>query len=384
MNYRVLTLLFAMLSAGRVAFAATPKVAVQPSAVVPPSGPSGKPPVGKLIPALGSAPPAPAGFTATAGTEQVALAWTQPTAEGAAPVDTYLLQRSTDGTTWSDVATIPPTGRKWFDPQRAPGVGLSYRLFANSASGIGASSAIVTATPFGPASPPAVVQVAISGDRRLNILWGVVGGVVQTYANGASAVTSYVVQRSTDGRTWTDHGTLQASDGVRNGHGLYRPGGYGFTDSNLTPGARLSYRVIAVNGAGRGAPSAPVEGVAGTFPGGPESLKMTVSWGLVSLKWDPPKNSGGTQVTQYKIEVWRAKVPNAAPGGDGYWWPLAAVPGGSGTAGSFTSRPSCSVPAGVAGVNMDIGCPLSRKWYRVTTVNAVGDSAPSNWVTGVL
>ncbi|AKV02609.1 hypothetical protein AKJ09_09272 [Labilithrix luteola] len=133
------------------------------------------------------------------------------------------------------------------------------------------------------------------------------------------------------GQTWTDHATLTANDGVRNGWGVYRNLGYTFTDSNLTPGAVLRYRVMAVNGAGRGAPSARVNGVAGTYPGAPENVKMTVSWGLVALNWDQPKSIGGTPVTQSKIEVWKEKSPFAAPGGDGYWWPLATIPGGSGS-----------------------------------------------------
>jgi hypothetical protein len=316
MNLRVVGLSFALVSAGGLAFAETPSPTPTVKAPSVPSG-AARSDV-KLVPALlASAPPAPTSFTATAGAEQVTLAWTQPTVAGTAPVETFRLQRSTDGTTWSDVASIPPNGRQWFDRQRAPGVGLAYRIFAISANaGPSASSAIATATPFGPAAPPGIVLVGISGDRRLNISWGVLGGVPLTYANGASSVTSYVIQRSADGTPWTDHATLTASDGVRNGAGVYRNGGYVFTDSNLTPGAVLHYRVIAVNGAGRSAPSPSVDGVAGTFPGAPENLKMTVSWGTVGLNWRQPKKFGSTAVTQYMIEVWVPRSMGAAPGGD--------------------------------------------------------------------
>lgn len=367
------------------ALAETPKPAPPPIVKAPVSASGEKRVDVKLAPGLtASAPPSPMSFAATAGVEQVTLSWTQPTAEGTAPVETYLLQRSTDGTTWSDVATIPPNLRQWFDRQRTAGVGLAYRIFASSANaGRSASSAIANATPIGPAAPPALVFVGISGDKQLNISWGILGGVKQTYATGGSSVTSYILQRSTDGKTWTDHKTMTANDGIRNGQGVYQ--GYTATDTNLTPGAVVQYRVIAVNGAGRSVPSAPVNGVAATFPGPPENVKMNVVWGTVGLKWDPPKNSGGTPVTQYKIEVWIPKSGFAAPGGDGYWYPRATVPGGSGMPTSYSNKPTCGrVAPGPEGVKTDIGCPLDRKWYRILTVNAVGDSSPSTPVSGVL
>ena len=91
-------------------------------------------------------PGAPSGLRATPGVRSVTLAWNAP-ATGGAPITDYVIQRSTNGTTWTTVADGVSTSRTYTVTGLSSGVTYRFRVAARNAAGTGANSAVVTARP---------------------------------------------------------------------------------------------------------------------------------------------------------------------------------------------------------------------------------------------
>jgi hypothetical protein len=181
---------------------------------------------------VAQAPPnAPADLAVVAvSSGRVDLAWTV-----VAGATGYLVESSADGFSWSVLGQTFAGVSTFADLSVSPGSSRSYHVHAVS-NGLfsTASSVVVAATPALPA-PPSVVpapSLASKAARR----------VVLTWQGGAPGVDGYIVERSTNGRTWTP---------------IARIGGNveGFTDTSVTPNRTYSYRVRAFNAWGASAAS---------------------------------------------------------------------------------------------------------------------------------
>jgi titin len=91
-------------------------------------------------------PGVPSGLRATPGVRTVTLAWNAP-ATGGAPITDYVIQRSTNGTTWTTVADGVSVARTYAVTGLTSGVTYRFRVAAKNAAGTGAYSAIVTGRP---------------------------------------------------------------------------------------------------------------------------------------------------------------------------------------------------------------------------------------------
>lgn len=180
-------------------------------------------------------PDAPTGLTATPGASQVTLNWTSPAGNGGAAITDYVVQYSTnagftspvtanDGTSTNTSATI--TGL-------TPGTPYWFRVAAANSVGTGTASNVATATPFTTPGAPTGLTVTWLGGGVIKILWDAPS------SNGGSALTGYVLQRSTDQSTWTNvfvSGTNK----------------WQYETCCLPSQTRIYYRVAAVNVAGTG------------------------------------------------------------------------------------------------------------------------------------
>ncbi len=152
----------------------------------------------------------------------------------------FQLERSSDGTTWTVVATSaqPLVGndhgrRSIVDPSsRASNVYL-YRVVARNTVGYGGAfpSMTVTSTSeaFGYNAPAAAtgLTAAVTADP----------GVALTWTDAAANESGYVVQKSADGAAWSNLATLPA-------------GSTTYTDAAVTIGQTPYYRIGATNLAG--------------------------------------------------------------------------------------------------------------------------------------
>ena len=196
------------------------------------------------------APVAPGGVTAAVaptagvGSAQVKLSWAGPADVGGTAVVDYVVQRSVDGTAWTTVNDGVSTARTYRVSGLTNGTRYRFRIAARNAVGQGPWSAIVQATPrWKPAAPggvrAAVAPAAGVGSRQVKLTW-------TAPSNNGAAITDYVIQRSTNGTTWTT-----VADGVSTAR-TYRVGG-------LTNGTRYRFRIAARNAVGQGPWSAIVQ-----------------------------------------------------------------------------------------------------------------------------
>ncbi len=95
--------------------------------------------------------------------------------------------------------------------------------------------------------------------------------------------------------------------------------------------------------------------IAATVPGAPTGLTATGGTGQVSLSWTPPSNTGGENITSYKV------YRSTASGQE-----TQLTSGGCSGLGAVTSCTDTGLSAG------------TTYYYKVTAVNGVGEGAQSN------
>jgi fibronectin type 3 domain-containing protein len=206
-----------------------------------------------------SAPTAPTGLAATAGSAQVALTWT-----ASSGATSYSVQRSTtSGGPYTSVRTqAAPT---YTDTSVTNGTTYYYVVSAVNTAGTSANSNQASATPTAPGIVPAVPTnlQATAGNAQVSLSW-----------TASSAATSYSVQRSTtSGGPYTSVGN---------------PTSVAYTDTSVTNGTTYYYVVAAVNTVGTSAnsnqasatPTAPV-----ILPAEPTNLQATAGNAQVLLSW---------------------------------------------------------------------------------------------------
>lgn len=179
-----------------------------------------------------SAPGTPAGLSATAGNQQVALSWT-----AVSSATSYHVKRSTTtGGPYTQAGA--PNSPSFTDTGLTNSTKYFYVVSAVNASGESANSSEVSATPAAPVSspqPPATPTglTAIAGSQQVQLSWAV-----------SNTATSYNVKSSTtSGGPYTK---------------IASPTSASFTNTGLTNGTAYFYVVSAVNSAGESSNSSEV------------------------------------------------------------------------------------------------------------------------------
>ena len=185
-------------------------------------------------------------------------------------------------------------------------------------------------------SPPTVagapVLSATAGNASVSLSW-------RAPSDGGSAITNYKLYRGT------------ASGGETLFVTLANVASY--TDTGLTNGTTYYYKVTAVNGVGESAASneAPATPQASTAPSAPQNLAASsANKKGVQLSWQAPIASGSGAVTNYRI------YRSTSSGTETF---LTQV-------GNSTGFKDISTVRG------------TTYFYKVTAVNVVGESPPSN------
>ena len=210
------------------------------------------------------------------------------------------------------------------------GSGRSDANYAMIVRQSGGSTLFAAHDPSGPSAPAAPTLTGTAGDGQNGLTW-------TTPADNGAAITGYKVYRN---------GALLATVGNVNA----------YTDTAVANGASYAYQVAAVNSVGEGAKSNTVSltPLAQTAPSAPQNLQASHSGGpksgKVALSWSAPASDGNSPITGYKV------YRNGA---------LAAT---LGVVLSYT----------------DSGLAQGQTYaYKVTAVNAKGESAFSNEATAI-
>ncbi|MDD3590499.1 MAG: Ig-like domain-containing protein, partial [Thermoguttaceae bacterium] len=173
----------------------------------------------------------------------------------------HTIQRSDDGTTWTTLATNYRE-TTYQDPNLAMGKTWSYRVFSESASAqLSAPSATGSVfLPLTKAQAPTALESYYSNASTISVSW-----------NPSVGASSYYVERSLDGNTWTCVAASVTSET--------------FVDSDQANNGNLShyyYRVSSNNAAGRSLPTLAVQTVPRqvNFIWAPEktNTSITLNW----------------------------------------------------------------------------------------------------------
>ena len=231
-------------------------------------------------------PATPQNFSAVDKGAYVLASWDAVTDRGGSSYLYYYVQSSTNGgTTWTTVGSSS-SGLSYNVIRPNKGTSRLYRVVALTQYGYGdPSPSISVSAPLTVPSAPYVRSYVLNTDLSSTITFS------GSTDNGGTAITSYIVEYSTNGSTWTQ---LTTTDGTV----------VPVQVAKQSPGVRVYVRVIAVNSVGNSVASN-VAQIQTPFVQASEvrNLVAVTNSTYVALSWQAPSNLGGsTAVSSYIIE----------------------------------------------------------------------------------
>ena len=207
------------------------------------------------------------------------LVWTTPNGNGYA-VSGYTIERNIAGAGW--VTIVPDTSSvatTYADINLSASTVYEYRVSAINVVGTGAVSSIVASNAGDVPGSPVLTLTALP-NSTIQLDWTVP-------SDNGFAITTYAVEKSTDGTNWSPLTSVNAIT---------------YQDTGLTNGSTYYYKVTAVNQVGNSVFSSAVSIIAGDTPGALGALTaITQSDTSVQLTWTPA-TANGYAVTGYKVE----------------------------------------------------------------------------------
>ena len=229
-----------------------------------------------------TSPSAPTGVSATAGSGQVSVAWTDGSSNGST-ISGYRIEISGNISTWATAASVNNGVTSKVVDGLTNGITYYFRVFTTSSNASDSSaSSIVNAKPFTVPDAP-LPFTAVAGIRLVDLSWS-------TPFSGGRDISSYLIQRSiTTNNSWGSDISTNASVNTLRVTGL----------ENNT---RYYFRIYAINIAGRTVSPSLADTTTFNLPGQPTGLSVTpTSNGVVTLTWTAPLSNGGSPITNYSI-----------------------------------------------------------------------------------
>jgi fibronectin type 3 domain-containing protein len=175
---------------------------------------------------LPNPPAAPSVLAATAvSSTQINLTWT----DNASNEDGFKIERSTDGSSFSQIATAGADASTYSDTGLAPAAPYYYRVRAFNAGGNSAYSNTTNATtPAGPPATPSGLTATSVSKSQINLKW----------TDNASNETGFKIERSTNGTSFTQIAQIAVANQTT------------YSNTGLLANKRYYYRVRSYNAAG--------------------------------------------------------------------------------------------------------------------------------------
>ena len=285
-------------------------------------------------------PSAPVDLTARpVGTSQIDLSWQKPNNNNGAAVLGYRIEASSDGGgTWRIIrSNTNSTSTRYSHRGLQPASTRHYRVYGINAAGVGAASNTARATTEAtvPGAPRSLTAEA-GGTSRIDLAWE------EPAADGGADIEGYRIEVSDDrGATWQN--LVPSTRTTRTS----------YSHTGLAPASTRHYRVSAINRIGIGNASRVASATTdATVPDPPTGLTATATAPTrIDLAWLAPGYNGGAEITGYRIEVSETGQT---------WTDLQRDTGSPGTSFSHTGL-----------------LPGSRRFYRVSAINAAGAGAAS-------
>ena len=224
-------------------------------------------------PALGSAKATPIAGGAT-------VIWSAPASDGGSSIMQYVAEASPGGA----FCAAPPDATSCDITGIPPGTPLTFVVYADNAFGRGAPST-PTATVVTPMPPAAAQQVkAEVAKGRGYVTW------LPPSPAGELPVTRYVATSSPGGLTCV---TTELECEIR----------------GLSNGTTYTFEVVAFNEVGAGTASAPsVPARLLGLPTAPLTVRAQASGTRATVRWKPPRSTGGLRLKHYVVRSSSGKV----------------------------------------------------------------------------
>lgn len=146
------------------------------------------------------APNAITGLSATRVSDSKnALSWTDNPADNK-PYDSVRIERSVDGGSWNEAASLPGASTSWNDTATSKNHSYSYRARPCNSAGFGSYTSATSTLYNTPAAPKSLAVAVKSGSV-----------VTLTVDNPALTASALEVQKSSDGTTWSAVETVSGS-----------------------------------------------------------------------------------------------------------------------------------------------------------------------------
>jgi large repetitive protein len=247
-------------------------------------------------PVVPGTPGTPTGLVATPGDADVHLAWGAPSF-GVTPTGYTVRTTPQGGSLLSDVCIGTVPGRTGCVAAATAitvtgltnGVTYDFEVRAATAAGAGATSAIVSATPFGRPIAPAPAM-AVAGNGEILVTW------TTPPSDGGNAIDGYRVDV-------LDAGVVASTVDVA-------AGATSTLFSGLTNGTAYTVEVVAINDRGESDPAVagPVTPSA-SQPSRPTAVVVEPGDTQALVSWTAPSATGGTAIATYTVSAVRSGSP---------------------------------------------------------------------------
>ena len=199
--------------------------------------------------AAATVPAAPSGLNAApVDPVSIQLTWTN----NASNATSILIERSTDGTNFTQITSANATTTAYTDSGLTSGLTYTYRVRA--ANAVGDSTYSNTASAIAPAAP-----VPPAAPSNLSAAPGTYGQINLTWTDNANNETAFLIERSTDGVNFSQVASANAN-------------ATNYADNGLNSSTTYTYRVRATNSAGNSNYSNIANTTTGAIAAGPYSL----------------------------------------------------------------------------------------------------------------
>ena len=257
--------------------------------------------------------------------------WVNATAADAIGIKNVIFYR--DAAVLLGTAITAPYGVQW----NTTGLGGVHTLYVRAFDNAGnyRTSTNISVTVITIPTTPQNLQ-AVAGDGYINLTWQAPS------ANGGSVITNYKIYRGTSSGAEIYLITV--------GNILT------YTNTGLINGRTYYYKISAVNGMGEGNLSIEVHAKPATKPNAPQNLLILIKNGKIVIFWHIPSDNGGDAIIGYKI------YRGTSSGNETYFVTIDNI-------SSFTDTNSVNG---------------QTYYYRITAVNAMGESAWSGEVVAMV
>jgi|GEM_PF-1300837 len=272
-------------------------------------------------------PAAPSGLTDTATTSSViGLSWTDNSGNETA----FAVERSTDGSTWSQIASTSANATSYYDSGLSANTLYYHRVRAYNALGYSSYSANASAT---------TTDVLPNAPSALSTTATTTSAIGLSWTDNAGNETTFTVERSTNGSTWSQIASTSANATA-------------YYDSGLSANTHYFHRVRAYNAIGYSSYSNTADATTtDTLPAAPTGLAgVATTTSQIGLTW----NDNSLNETAFAVERTIDLV---------HWTQVASTSAHTGTSTSY----------------YDSGLSANTVYYhRVRAYNAIGYSGYSN------